>query len=95
MNRSFARKLNVSSLALCAGALVLAGVFVGPASAADDGAWFVVRHDKTGACWSAVLVKVDGEYAHAFAQVAGGPYKTKAEARAREAALEKEGVCTQ
>ncbi len=41
-----------------------------------------------------MLIQVNGEYAHAFAQLAGGPYNTKKEARDREDALEKEGVCT-
>ena len=36
-----------------------------------------------------MLIRVDGEYAHGFAQIAGGPYDTKKEAMTREEALEK------
>lgn len=73
---------------------VCGGLIGGTANAAEDAKWFVVRHHTTGNCWTAMLIQVNGEYAHAFAQLAGGPYDTKKQALEREAALEKEGVCT-
>lgn len=75
------------------GALALVGTLATSAAADESAKWFVVRHDTTGACWTAMLIKANGEYVHAFAQTAGGPYDTKKQAREREAALENEGVC--
>lgn len=89
------RKPLGSTIRICGAALVLCAGLIGSASAAtEDAKWFVVRHHTTSNCWTAMLIQVNGEYAHAFAQLAGGPYNTKKEARDREDALEKEGVCT-
>ena len=83
-----------SRLALLAGVgMCVATSLPSSAFANQDGKWFVVRHHTTSECWTAKLIKVDGEYAHAFAQTAGGPYDTKQQAREREAALVKEGTC--
>lgn len=66
----------------------------GAAQAQDpDAKWFVLRHDQTSDCWSALMIQMNGEYHHAFARIAGGPYATKAEALDREKALENEGTC--
>lgn len=66
----------------------------GPALAQNENAkWFVVRNDSTGDCWSAMLIQINGEYAHGFAQLAGGPYDTKEDALAREKQLEQNGTC--
>lgn len=90
--RTISRRL---PLRACGAALVCcAGLIGSNAIAAEDAKWFVVRHHDTGNCWSAMLIKVNGEYAHAFAQLAGGPFDTKKEALTREADLETKGVCT-
>ncbi len=56
-------------------------------AAQEDAKWFVLRDHQIGSCWSALLVKVDGSYRHAFLQVAGGPYDTEAQALERKKAL--------
>lgn len=78
-----------------AAAVVMASALAAPASADESAKWFVVRHHTTGDCWTAKLVRVDGEFVHAFAQTAGGPYDTKKEARAREDELVRKGVCVE
>lgn len=62
--------------------------------AQENAKWFVLRHDTSGACWTGMLIEVDGAYRHEFAQTAGGPYDTKAEALKREQELEDEAVCS-
>lgn len=74
-------------------ALIALAMPFGLANSQEDAKWFVLRHDQTGDCWTALLIEVDGEYAHAFAQKASGPYSTKSEALKREKELEKEGNC--
>jgi len=64
-----------------------------PAIAQESAKWFVLRHDQTGSCWTALLISIAGDYRHAFAQKAGGPYDSKAEALKREKELETKGVC--
>ncbi len=88
--------LTSSKLAMVsAAAVVMASALAAPASADESAKWFVVRHHTTGDCWTAKLVRVDGEFVHAFAQTAGGPYDTKKEARAREDELVRKGVCVE
>lgn len=78
-----------------AAAVAMASALAAPASADQSAKWFVLRHHTTGDCWTAKLVRVDGEFAHAFAQTAGGPYDTKKNARAREDELVRRGVCVE
>lgn len=59
----------------------------------EDAKWFVLRIDTTGSCWTGLLIQINGEYAHSFAQLASPAYKTKKEALAREKALEASGSC--
>ena len=56
--------------------------------------WFVVRQHTTGGCQAQRIIEVNGEYVHAFAQLAGGPYDTKQQALDREAYLATTGTCT-
>lgn len=79
--------------ALCGTAIALA-LPVSSGAAQENAKWFVLRHDQSGACWTGMLIEVDGAYRHEFAQTAGGPYDTKDEALKREAELEDEAVCT-
>lgn len=74
--------------------LLSLGQLAGSASAQEDAKWFVLRHDTTGNCWTALLMRIEGSYRHAFAQTAAGPYETKREAREREEQLEQEGTCS-
>ena len=74
-------------------AVLSAAALQEPANAQENAKWFVVRHDQTGDCWTALLIEVNGAYRHEFAQTAGGPYDSKAEALQREKQLEQEGTC--
>ncbi len=60
---------------------------------AEDAKWFVLRIDNISSCWTGLLIQVNGEYAHSFAQLASPAYKTKKEALKREKALEASGSC--
>jgi hypothetical protein len=95
MSQRTKRSPLIAGVLVFVAALALGSAFVTPVSADEGAKWFVVRHHTTSACSTAMLIRVDGEYAHGFAQIAGGPYDTKKEAMTREEALEKEGVCTQ
>jgi hypothetical protein len=86
--------LNSSIRALVLALLLSATFTISPSSAQEEGKWFVLRHDESENCWTALLIEIEGSYRHAFAQKAGGPYDTKAEALKREEALEKEGTCS-
>ena len=59
----------------------------------EDANWFVLRQETTNACWTALLISVNGEYAHSFANIASKPFDTKSEALAREKELEADGSC--
>jgi hypothetical protein len=48
--------------------------------------WFVLRDHQIGACRTALLVKVDGQYRHGFAQTAGRPYDSEEQAVERKRA---------
>ncbi|MCB1529128.1 MAG: hypothetical protein KDJ45_15710 [Hyphomicrobiaceae bacterium] len=80
---------------LCSSVLLTATAFGASAQADENAKWFVVRHHTTSDCWTAKLIEVNGEYVHAFAQLAGGPYDSKQQAQEREAALVKDGTCKQ
>lgn len=95
MKRAIRQTLLISGIRTLALAFLLStGLPISPLSAQEDAKWFVLRHDETGNCWAALLIEIQGSYRHEFAQKAGGPYETKAEARKREEELEKEGVCS-
>ena len=82
------------------GLAVLCALPLSPASAdtkqkatTEQPQWFLLRHDKTGDCWPALLISVNGQYQHAFAQKAGGPYDSREKAQDREAEMVQQGVC--
>ena len=64
-----------------------------PLFAQSESKWFVLRNHEVGNCWTATLVRVDGQYARTFEQKAGGPYDTEAQAAERQKTLENEGTC--
>ena len=81
---------------LCAGALfssLLVGTAVIPEFAQTESKWFVLRNPEVGNCWTATLVRIDGQYTSTFARKAGGPYDTEAQALERQKVLENEGAC--
>jgi hypothetical protein len=65
------------------------------ASAEGQFKWFVLRNHEVGNCWTAVLIRIDGQYINTFEQKAGGPYDTEEEALSRQHALESLGTCQQ
>ena len=80
---------------VCAGALLsslLAATAVTAAFAAES-KWFVLRNHELGTCWTATLVRIDGQYTSTFERKAGGPYATEAQALERQKALEIQGTC--
>jgi hypothetical protein len=42
------------------------------ASAEGQFKWFVLRNHEVGNCWTAVLIRIDGQYINTFEQKAGG-----------------------
>ena len=64
-----------------------------PALAQEQAKWFVLRNHEVGNCWTAVLIRIDGQYINTFAQKAGGPYDTEEQALQRQKALEDQGTC--
>jgi hypothetical protein len=64
-------------------------------AAQEQPKWFVLRDHQTGACWLALLIKIDGVFRHGFAQTAGGPYDTEELATERRKALQETGTCQQ
>jgi hypothetical protein len=64
-------------------------------TAPEQAKWFLLRDHQLGTCWPALLVKVDGSYAHGFARTAGGPYDTEEQAAQRRKALQETGTCEQ
>ena len=71
----------------------LASPLAVPASAEGQSKWFVLRNHEVGNCWTAVLIRIDGQYINTFEQKAGGPYDTQAQALERQKALENQGTC--
>jgi hypothetical protein len=81
---------------VCAGALLsslLAGTFVTTAFAQAASKWFVLRNHELGTCWTATLVRIDGQFTSTFEQKAGGPYDTEQKALERLQSLSDEGTC--
>ena len=73
---------------------LIAGCLAGSAAAENEAAkWFVLRQETTSYCWTGLVISLNGEYAHSFAQLAGGPFETKPEALAREKELDRGGSC--
>jgi hypothetical protein len=64
-----------------------------PASAQVEPKWFVLRTHESGNCWTATLVRLDGQYTSTFERKAGGPYDTEEQALTRLKALSDEGTC--
>ena len=64
-----------------------------PALAQEQVKWFVLRNHEVRNCWTALLIRIDGQYINTFAQRAGGPYDTEEEALERQKALEDQGTC--
>jgi hypothetical protein len=64
-----------------------------PSSAQVEAKWFVLRNHEVGNCWTATLVRVDGQYTSTFERKAGGPYDTEEQALARLKSLSDEGTC--
>jgi hypothetical protein len=64
-----------------------------PHFAQGDAKWFVLRNHEVGNCWTATLVRIDGQYTNTFDQKAGGPYNTEAQALDRQKSLENAGAC--
>jgi len=65
--------------------------------AQGDGKWFVLRNHEVGNCWTAALVRIDGQYTSTFEQrpvvptiprlkppTGKGPWRTTARATATE-----------
>ena len=74
-------------------ALLLAIVLPLRPALAQEGKWFVLRNHQIGNCWTAVLIRIDGQYINTFEQKAGGPYDTEEQALQRQKALEDQGTC--
>ena len=66
-----------------------------PVFAEEQVNWFVLRNSEVGNCWTAVLIRIDGQYINTFERKAGGPYATEAQALERQKALENQGTCQQ
>ena len=66
-----------------------------PVFAQGHAKWFVLRNHEVGNCWTAVVIRIDGQYINTFEQKAGGPYDTEDQALARLKALEEQGTCQQ
>jgi hypothetical protein len=64
-----------------------------PASAQVEAKWFVLRNHEVGNCWTATLVRLDGQYTSTFERKAGGPYDTEEQALARLKSLSDQGTC--
>ena len=74
---------------------LLLAVSVIPAFAQEQAKWFVLRNHEVESCWTATLIRIDGQYINTFEQRAGGPYDTEEEALGRLRALEGQGICQQ
>ena len=76
-----------------AGALACSALASSALAQDEVARWFVLRQETTNACWTALLISVNGEYAHSFANIASKAYDKKSEALAREKELERDGTC--
>jgi hypothetical protein len=64
-----------------------------PVFAQGEARWFVLRNHEVGNCWTATLIRIDGQYINTFEQKAGGPYETEEQALARLKSLSDKGTC--
>jgi hypothetical protein len=64
-----------------------------PVFAQGEARWFVLRNHEVGNCWTATLIRIDGQYINTFEQKAGGPYDTEQQALERLKSLSDEGTC--
>lgn len=74
--------------------IITAPIVASAQGSTENANWFVLRNEATGDCWTGLLIDVNGEFAHAFAQLASPAYDTKQEALEREAVLAADGTCT-
>ena len=75
------------------GAGAMAQQSAGQEAAQLSAKWFVLRHDKTGYCQTALLISVGGDYRSRSWLKAGGPYNTQAEALEQKETLKAESIC--
>jgi hypothetical protein len=73
--------------------LITLAYLSGPLFAQTETEWFVLRNHEVGNCWTATLVRLNGQYTSTFEQKAGGPYATEAQALERQKVLESDGTC--
>jgi hypothetical protein len=81
---------------LCVGALfscILAGTAVTAEISQAESRWFVLRNPELGMCWTATLVRIDGQYTNMFERKAGGPCDTQEQALLRLNSLSDHGTC--
>jgi hypothetical protein len=64
-----------------------------PVFAQTEARWFILRNHEVGNCWTATLIRIDGQYINTFEQKAGGPYDTEQKAHERLQSLSDEGTC--
>ena len=83
----------MSKLRVLLSLFLVIAVPVMPALAQGEGKWFVLRNHEVETCWTAVLIRIDGQYINTFEQRAGGPYDTEEQALVRQTALEQQGTC--
>lgn len=82
--------------ATLAAVLLVVGSLIPPAFGQDetgDGKWFVLRGAHSSQCWTARLIQVSGQYASGSALIAGGPFNSEEQAKARLAELTDRGTC--
>jgi hypothetical protein len=73
--------VTLASLVACASSPV-------PLFAKGEAKWFVLRNHEVGNCWTATLVRLDGQYTNTFER-----YDTEEQALARLKSLSDEGTC--
>jgi hypothetical protein len=73
--------------------LIFATFLAAPAYPQEQAKWFVLRNHEVGNCWTAVLIRIDGEHTNTFEQKAGGPYDTEQQALERLKFLQTAQAC--
>lgn len=84
--------MNFCKIALAA-LLIATPLTASAQSNTENAKWFVLRHDTTGDCWTGLLIEINGEFAHAFAELASPAFDNKKDALDREAELTANGTC--
>lgn len=82
--------------AALAAVLLVLGSLTSPAlgqGEPSEGKWFVLRGPNSFECWTARLIQVSGQYAAGSALIAGGPFNSEDQAKARLAELADRGTC--